>query len=118
MKTSVAVLLLALVTLPGCQTAVGPVSSTVGARQPALGTYQRHDLGYWNRGHWWRGSHGNRSGWWYVVGDDWHPFEKPTHDIYAPLGEEAGWWYWCTMYMDYYPNVSLCPGGWQRLAPN
>lgn len=33
----------------------------------------------------------------------------------APSGEQ--WWYWCQSTKGYYPYVSTCPEGWQRVAP-
>ena len=31
--------------------------------------------------------------------------------------EEYGWWYWCEAYQEYYPYVTDCPGGWERVLP-
>lgn len=33
----------------------------------------------------------------------------------APAGEQ--WWYWCQSAKGYYPYVSTCTEGWQRVAP-
>jgi hypothetical protein len=30
---------------------------------------------------------------------------------------EQGWWYYCASAQRYYPYVSACPEGWQRVTP-
>jgi hypothetical protein len=35
----------------------------------------------------------------------------------VPPGEIYGWWYWCAEYQEYYPYVTYCPGGWERVLP-
>lgn len=35
----------------------------------------------------------------------------------APAQSSAQWWYWCQSAKGYYPYVSACSEGWQRVAP-
>lgn len=35
----------------------------------------------------------------------------------APAPSRAQWWYWCASANAYYPYVSTCSEGWQRVAP-
>lgn len=34
--------------------------------------FHKHDLNYWRAGHWWRGRHKERLGWYWVVGDNYY----------------------------------------------
>lgn len=34
-----------------------------------------------------------------------------------PAAAPAQWWYWCQSAKAYYPYVSTCSEGWQRVAP-
>ena len=40
------------------------------------------------------------------------PTPIPSTDSHAPQ-----WWYWCASTRGYYPYVSNCAEGWQRVAP-
>jgi hypothetical protein len=74
----------------------------------------------WRTGHWWQGKRGNRFGWWWNVGPYWYwyPFAiYPLPDIYASPYSASGYWYWCDFYQKYYPNVGLCPSGWEAVEP-
>ena len=48
------------------------------------------------------------------------PYSPPT---YIEQGggqspaQSQGYWYYCTDANAYYPYVKVCPGGWQRVAP-
>ena len=42
----------------------------------------------------------------------------PYPDLYTPLGEPFGWWYWCDTYSEYYPYVTYCPVAWENVMPN
>ena len=35
----------------------------------------------------------------------------------APAPQAQQFWYYCNASQAYYPNVTECPGGWQRVAP-
>jgi hypothetical protein len=38
---------------------------------------------------------------------------------YIEQGSPQGnWWYYCAAAGSYYPNVTQCPSGWQRVAPH
>ena len=59
-------------------------------------------------------------GWWWVIGPNWYFFDAPVYpypDLYTPLGEPIGWWYWCDPYQDYYPYVTYCPVPWESVMP-
>lgn len=38
----------------------------------------------------------------------------PPAPAYAPQAQQS-WWYYCTQSRTYYPYVSQCAGGWQRV---
>jgi len=38
-------------------------------------------------------------------------------DSYAPPEQSPGYWYYCPETKTYYPYVSQCAGGWQRVSP-
>ena len=66
------------------------------------------------------GAHGGRDGWWWVIGPDWYYFDQPVYpypDLYTPLNEPIGWWYWCDPYQEYYPYVTYCPVPWESVMP-
>lgn len=51
--------------------------------------------------------------------------ERPVPQVYieqpsalAPLAADAAnYWYYCSSARGYYPYVSECPGGWQKVLP-
>lgn len=78
------------------------------------------DRDHWHGGEWRHTNHNGRWGWWWVVGPEWYDYDTPIYpspDSYTPPGERPGWWYWCDAYQEYYPYVTICPGGWQRVLP-
>jgi hypothetical protein len=77
------------------------------------------DRGRWNGGHWFRGPHLGRDGWWWVVGNDWYGYEGPVYPYPepAPSAEGSGYWYYCGSVGEYYPYVSACPEGWTPVTP-
>jgi len=84
------------------------------------GDIHNFDHDHWHGGEWHHASHNGHWGWWWVVGPDWYPYDEPIYpgpDSYTPPGELPGWWYWCEAYQEYYPYVTVCPGGWQRVLP-
>ena len=84
------------------------------------GNVHDFDLAMWQGGAWQHMSHNGRSGWWWVVGSDWYFFDTPVYpypDLYTPLGEPFGWWYWCDPYGEYYPYVTDCPVAWESVMP-
>lgn len=84
------------------------------------GDVHNFDWGHWRGGQWRHEHHDGRLGWWWVVGPDWYFFDEPVYpypNSYAPPGETYGWWYWCAEYQEYYPYVTYCPGGWERVLP-
>ena len=84
------------------------------------GNARDFDLGAWQSGAWRHEDHGGRLGWWWVIGADWFFFDAPVYpypDLYTPLGEPLGWWYWCDAYNEYYPYVTDCPVAWEPVMP-
>jgi hypothetical protein len=78
------------------------------------------DRDRWNGGHWFRGEHLGREGWWWIVGDDWYGYDDPVYpspDPYVPTSAAAGYWYYCGSARAYYPYVAACPEGWTPVAP-
>lgn len=109
--------------LPGSTFSRGPLPQGARRNLPPLshnwrGDYHPYDRDHWRSGHWWRGRRWNHWGWWWIIGPDWYFYSVPVYpypDIYTPPGEEAGWWYWCDYYQQYYPYVTYCPTGWVRV---
>ncbi|MGH8307201.1 MAG: hypothetical protein ACRER0_02930 [Gammaproteobacteria bacterium] len=94
--------------------------------------YYRHpgfNAHIWYRGYWHRGWYGPRFGWWWVVGPSWYYYPAPVYpypDPYVPpVMMQTGsvkpdpapeqYWYYCAPAKKYYPYVSECPGGWQKV---
>lgn len=102
------------------------VSIGVGVGYPYPAHYPVH---VWARGYWHRGWYGPRFGWWWVVGPSWYYYPQPVYpypQAYAPpvivqaTPAKPGpapeqYWYYCDAARKYYPYVSACPGGWQRV---
>src|SRR5262245_38260255 len=72
------------------------------------------DLGRWRAGHWVRGEHAGRFGWWWVADGSWFFYAGPIYpypDPYVPpavMGEaappeEPTYWYYCESLKAYYP---------------
>jgi hypothetical protein len=74
--------------------------------------------GYWGPGYWGPGYWG--PGWGYaappVVVVPSEPRIYVERDEAAPASQ-GQWWYWCASSQGYYPYVSTCSEGWQRVAP-
>jgi len=84
------------------------------------GNYQNFDFNRWKGGQWQHANHNGRFGWWWVTGPDWYFFDAPVYpypDLYTPLNEPFGWWYWCDTYQEYYPYVTYCPVPWESVMP-
>jgi hypothetical protein len=79
--------------------------------------------GYWGPGYWGPGygyGYGYPYGYGYappvvVVPSEPRVYVEPN----APAAQAAPaqWWYWCPSANGYYPYVSTCSEGWQRVAP-
>jgi len=84
------------------------------------GNPRSFDLARWQGGNWQHMSHGGRLGWWWVVGPDWYYFDEPVYpypDLYTPMSQPLGWWYWCDPLQEYYPYVTSCPVPWESVMP-
>ena len=92
---------------------------------------RRHgDFRRWRGGHWYHGEHGGRRAWWWVVPGLglWYLYSAPVSPSPDPYGPPvaapptpnvppppAQYWYYCDAAGAYYPYVTTCPGGWQRV---
>lgn len=90
--------------------------------------FHHHDYSVWRGGRWFRGAHGGRSGWWWVVGPSWYWYPAPIYpypDPYLPPplvaspppvpGAPPHYWYYCPNPSGYYPYVPRCFGNWERV---
>lgn len=100
--------------------------------------FPEHDLPRWREGHWQHVDHDGRFGWWWVIPafDIWYLYSAPVYPYpnpYIPpiVGEQvptlaptpapnappppAQYWYYCESAKGYYPYVTSCPEGWQRV---
>lgn len=83
--------------------------------------------GYWGPGYWggyWGGYPGYYGGYGYgyaappvvVVPSEPRIYVERDGPI-APANGQQQWWYWCASAKGYYPYVSACSEGWQRVPP-
>jgi hypothetical protein len=90
--------------------------------------FHEHDLDRWRGGHWFRGEHFGRAGWWWIVDGTWYlypapiypypdPYVPPAVVTQAPPSPATQYWYYCPGANAYYPYVAECPGGWTPVAP-
>jgi hypothetical protein len=83
--------------------------------------FHEHDFDRWRAGHWWRGRHGGRAGWWWVVGPSWYFYPEPVYpypDPYQPPAvvappAPARLYYYCDNPRGYYPYVPACRTPWR-----
>lgn len=130
MRTAKAFLAAALAGLT-LLTAAAPASAT-GYRGYYRGPYHGHSHGYYGPrfsfgfygapywpGYWGPGYWG--SSYYYapppvvVVPSEPRVYVERDQAPAAAPGEQ--WWYWCASAKGYYPYVSTCSEGWQRVAP-
>jgi len=100
--------------------------------------FHESDAHRWAGGHWYRGRHDGREGWWWVVGAAvgtamWYAYTAPVYpypDPYVPpaviVAPPAApevvqpapptVWYFCPSRQQYYPYVATCPEPW-KLVP-
>jgi len=78
--------------------------------------YRHHDRGWvnWRGGHWFRGPHGGRLGWWWIAGNSWYYYPAPVYPY--PAYAASGPYYYCDYPPGYYPNVAQCATPW-RVVP-
>ena len=101
--------------------------------------FDAHDMHRWRGGHWMHGNHGDRLGWWWVVGGLWYFYPGPIYpypDPYRPpVMEESPpvvvapqpaeppaaqpqapqYWYYCEPAKAYYPYAQTCPTPWKAV---
>jgi hypothetical protein len=83
--------------------------------------FSERDLDVWRSGHWHRGRHGGRVGWWWVLGDAWYYYPQPIYpypDPYLPPvvapGPPPGQVFdYCPRPRGYYPYVAACSVPWR-----
>lgn len=46
--------------------------------------YYVHDMDRWHGGHWYHGRHGNRDGWWWIIGGAWYFYPAPVYPYPDP----------------------------------
>ena len=93
------------------------------------------DIGVWRGGQWRHGWHGDRLGWWWVVGGLWFFYPQPIYpypDPYTPpievesappvviqqappSSQPPQYWYYCESAKGYYPYVPSCSEGWKKV---
>ena len=69
-----------------------------------------------NDGHWYRGDHNGRTGWWWVIQNSWFLQPEPpmiAPNVYAP--RPVNFAYYCQAPRGYYPNVLQCLTPWQQV---
>ena len=88
-----------------------------------ISRFHEHDWQVWRGGHWSRGRHDGRVGWWWVVGGTWYlypgpvyPYPNPYEPPMVMLPPPTQYWYFCTAANAYYPYVASCPGGWTQVT--
>jgi len=98
-------------------------SAAPSSWQGDIHRFHDRDLPRWRSGRWSHGVHEGRSGWWWVVGSTWYFYLNPVYpypDPYTPSGyavvTETPVYYYCPNPSGYYPYVSYCHGGWQKLV--
>lgn len=97
-----------------------------GQRGPWHGDIRQfhdHDFFRWRSGHWSRGVHNNRVGWWWVTNGLWYYYSSPIFPYPNPfipsgiavspsaLGQT---YYYCDNPAGYYPYVPRCNGAWRN----
>jgi hypothetical protein len=91
-----------------------------------IGRFHQHDWPVWRSGHWVRGPHSGRVGWWWVTGGIWYPYPVPVYpypDPFQPppvtvmpsVPPQPATWYFCRSAGRYYPYVATCPEGWVQV---
>lgn len=87
--------------------------------------FHTRDLGAWRHGHWFHGHHGDRDGWWWIVGNLFYFYPQaiyPYPDPYVPEAvleegppSDDGYWYYCANPPGYYPYVDECFVPWRAV---
>jgi len=125
MKTSRALLVAVMAGL-----ALGAISGPASAHGYYRGgyygprvTFGFYGPGFWGPGYWRPGYWGPGYGYGYgyaappVVVVPSEPRVYVERDAPAAPATQGQWWYWCQSANGYYPYVSACSEGWQRVSP-
>lgn len=83
-----------------------------------VGRSYGHDWGPWRGGHWHHGYHGDRLGWWWIVGPAWYYYPQPVYPYPGPWAGPAQYWYYCPSSRVYYLEAPACPDWRQVLVPD
>lgn len=131
MKTARALFVAALIGL-AMAAASAPASAHGYYRGGHYGGYwggPRISLGFYGPGYWGPGYWGGYPGYGYgygygyaappvvVVPSEPRIYVERDAPAAAPSAGPQQWWYWCASAKGYYPYVSACSEGWQRVAP-
>ena len=111
----------------------------LGQARPGPGPYwhggiehfHEHDIVVWRGGRWFHGWHGNRIGWWWIVGPAWYWYPTPVYPYPNPYTPPVvvqvppspptqpqvspPTWYYCDRPAGYYPYVPECASGWKAV---
>ncbi len=100
-----------------------PAPSAVHSWHGDIHQFRDRDFHRWRSGQWNHGHYRGRTGWWWVVGDNWYFYSSPVHpypDPFTPAGfavvTDAPVYYYCSNPAGYYPYVPYCQVGWQKLV--
>ncbi len=92
------------------------------SRRVEIHRFNDHDHGRWRAGHWHRGKHAGRIGWWWIAGGVWYyypapvyPYPNPYQPPLVPAPVAGQFWYYCGNPPGYYPTVPACRAGWLRV---
>jgi hypothetical protein len=123
-KTILACMVLAVTALPAASDA-RPVW------RGGIERFHVHDIVVWRGGRWFHVWHGNRLGWWWIVGGAWYWYPAavyPYPDRYTPPvvvqvptsppaqpQNLPPTWYYCDRPAGYYPYVPECASGWKAV---
>jgi hypothetical protein len=86
--------------------------------------FHDRDFDVWRTGHWYQGRHGNRAGWWWVLGNAWYYYPQPVYPypdpylppvVAPPPGPPRQVYYYCPRPRGYYPYVAACRVPWRAV---
>lgn len=91
--------------------------------------FHEYDMPRWRSGRWYHGLHDGQHAWWWIAGGVWYFYPRPVYpypDPYLPpvvVVPQPGptplappqYWYYCQNPEGYYPYVTQCPTGWQKV---
>jgi len=87
--------------------AVGAAPALAQERHWRGDGYRHHDRGWvnWRGGHWFRGPHEGRLGWWWIAGNAWYYYTAPVYPYPAYVPPAPALYYYYGYPAGYYPYV-------------